>query len=271
MLEARVGQPLFLRGRSPQQPTPLAEAHAVQGRAILAASRKAFEAVQGYRKGTKGIVRIGGVPFFMDATISRMIADFQNDELNVTVQQSGGNCPTCRPRWKRGRWSLGLSKTLIARIRCPCWRGAGDRRMLRGRLEFFRCGSPRDLVPDAPVRARIDRGLDPSGLHDGVAEVDAPGVGRPASDPGAAVRLMLAGILPGIGEDRRLMRAARVNRAIRGLAGLGLNDRLPDHSSPTRTGSAGAPSGSDASSSAGCRPASRPASRRARSCLSTPR
>lgn len=47
---------------------------------------------------------------------------------------------------------------------------------------------------------------------------------------------MLAGFLLGIVHDRRLMREARVNLAIRRFAGFGLNDRLPDHSSLTRIG-----------------------------------
>ena len=45
---------------------------------------------------------------------------------------------------------------------------------------------------------------------------------------------MLAGFLLGIVHDRRLLREAQVNLAIRWFAGFGLNDRLPDHSSLTR-------------------------------------
>lgn len=96
------------------------------------------------------------------------------------------------------------------------------------------CGSLRDLVPDDHVLARVDRVLDLSWLHDEVMEVYAPGVGRPAIDPEAALRLMLAGFLLGIVHDRRLMREAQVNLAIRWFAGFGLRDRLPDHSSLTR-------------------------------------
>lgn len=104
----------------------------------------------------------------------------------------------------------------------------------RDQLEFFVCGSLRDLVPDEHVLARVDSVLDLSWLHEEVAEVYASGVGRPAIDPEAAVRLMLAGFLLGIVHDRRLMREAQVNLAIRWFAGFGLNDRLPDHSSLTR-------------------------------------
>ena len=107
-------------------------------------------------------------------------------------------------------------------------------RRSREQLEFFLCGSLRDLVPDDHVLARVDRVLDLSWLHDEVAEVYAPREGRPAIDPEAALRLMLAGFLLGIVHDRRLMREAQVNLAIRWFAGFGLRDRLPDHSSLTR-------------------------------------
>ena len=53
-------------------------------------------------------------------------------------------------------------------------------------------------------------------------------------DPEVALRLMLAGFLVGIVHDRRLMREAQVNIAIRWFAGFGLADVLPDHSSLTR-------------------------------------
>lgn len=107
-------------------------------------------------------------------------------------------------------------------------------RRARGQLEFFVCGSLRDLIPDDHVLARVDHVLDLGWLHDEVAEVYASGVGRPAVEPEAAVRLMLAGFLLGIVHDRRLMREAQVNLAIRWFAGFGMNDRLPDHSSLTR-------------------------------------
>ena len=53
-------------------------------------------------------------------------------------------------------------------------------------------------------------------------------------DPEAAVRLMLAELPSGIVHDRRLMREAQVNLAIRWFAGYALHEKLPDHSSLTR-------------------------------------
>ena len=61
--------------------------------------------------------------------------------------------------------------------------------------------------------------------------------GRPGIDPEVAVRLMLAGFVLGLVQDRRLMlREAQVNLAIRWFAGYGLHEALgmPDHSSLTR-------------------------------------
>jgi transposase len=96
------------------------------------------------------------------------------------------------------------------------------------------CGSLRDLVPDDHVLARVDRVLDLTWLRSEVAELYCATHGRPGICPEAAVRLMLAGFLLGIVHDRRLMREAQVNLAIRWFAGFGLQDRVPDHSSLTR-------------------------------------
>jgi DNA-binding transcriptional LysR family regulator len=90
-LEERVGQPLFIRGRRPLQATPLAIQLAAHGRRILAESRRASEVVQSLLRGARGLVRVGGVPFFMDAMISRIIASFQNDHADVVFEQSYGN------------------------------------------------------------------------------------------------------------------------------------------------------------------------------------
>ena len=99
--------------------------------------------------------------------------------------------------------------------------------------EFF-VGSLRDLIPDEHVLARVDRVLDLSWLRAEVADLYCPDNGRPGIAPEAAVRLMLAGFLLGVVHDRRLMREAAVNVAIRWFCGFGLTERLPDHSSLTR-------------------------------------
>ena len=104
----------------------------------------------------------------------------------------------------------------------------------RSQLELFITGSLRELVPDDHVLARVDRVLDLTWLHEEVADRYCADNGRPGIDPEAAVRLMLAGFLLGIVHDRRLMREAQVNLAIRWFAGYALHETLPDHSTLTR-------------------------------------
>ncbi len=91
MIEKRVGEPLFVAGRRPLQPTALGKQLAVHGKAILAASRKATETVASFRGGTSGRVRIGGVPFFMDAVVSSIVASFQMQQPNILFDQSYGH------------------------------------------------------------------------------------------------------------------------------------------------------------------------------------
>ena len=104
----------------------------------------------------------------------------------------------------------------------------------RGQLELFITGSLRDLIPDDHVLVRIDRVLDLSWLRGEVANLYCANNGRPGIDPEVVVRLMLAGFLLGIVHDRRLMREAQVNLAIRWFVGFALHEALPDHSSLTR-------------------------------------
>lgn len=108
MLEARVGAPLFVKGRRPVQATALGNQLAIHGRAILTASRRAMDAVQGHIKGTSGLVRVGGVPFFMDALISQMIAQFHQIEPEITVQQSYGNLPDLIPALDAREIDIGI-------------------------------------------------------------------------------------------------------------------------------------------------------------------
>lgn len=108
LLEARVGKPLFIRDRRPLQATPLGMQLAAHGRRILAESRRATEAVQSLLRGTRGLVRVGGVPFFMDAMISRIIAAFQNQHPDVDVQQSYGNLSEVSTGLRADQLDLGI-------------------------------------------------------------------------------------------------------------------------------------------------------------------
>lgn len=98
MLEKRLGEPLFVKGRRPLQPTPLGRALADHGQVMLSASRKASDTIESFRLGKSGLVRVGGTPFFMDALIAPMIAAFQAQNPDVRIDQSYGYMADLRAR-----------------------------------------------------------------------------------------------------------------------------------------------------------------------------
>ena len=104
----------------------------------------------------------------------------------------------------------------------------------RGQQQLFIEGPVRDLIPDDHILKRVDNVLDLSWLKDEVRECYSQRHGRPSIPPEAALRLMLAGLFEGIVHDRKLMRQAQVNIAIRWFAGYELHEPLPHHSSLTR-------------------------------------
>ena len=104
----------------------------------------------------------------------------------------------------------------------------------RAQMELFVTGSLERLIPEDHILARVNRVLDLNCLREEVSDCYCADNGRPGIDPEVAVRLMLAGLLLGFVHDRRLMREAQVNLAIRWFIGYGLEDELPDHSSLTR-------------------------------------
>jgi len=107
-------------------------------------------------------------------------------------------------------------------------------RQERWQEDLFVAGPLRELIPDDHILKRAQKVLDLSWLRDEVRESYCEENGRPSIDPESAVRLMLAGFFEGIVHDRKLMRQAQVNLAIRWFAGYRLHEALPEHSSLTR-------------------------------------
>jgi len=99
---------------------------------------------------------------------------------------------------------------------------------------LFIPGKLSDFIPEDHVLKRVNRVLDLSWLDEEMRGHYHDSLGRPCIEPERAVRLMLAGFLHGVVEDRRLMREAQVNIAYRWFAGYDLDSALPDHSSLTR-------------------------------------
>ena len=104
----------------------------------------------------------------------------------------------------------------------------------RSRRTLFIAGDIEQFIPDDHILKRVDRVLDLSWLPEAVQGYYCTDNGRPSIDPEVAVRLMLAGFFQGIVHDRKLMREAQVNIAIRWFAGYELDEALPDHSTLSR-------------------------------------
>jgi transposase len=104
----------------------------------------------------------------------------------------------------------------------------------RWQEDLFVAGPLSSLIPDDHVLKQVDKVLDLSWLRREVADCYSETLGRPSIDPESALRLMLAGYFQGIIHDRKLMREAQVNLAIRWFAGFRLHEKLPEHSSLTK-------------------------------------
>ncbi|MBW4707251.1 LysR family transcriptional regulator [Roseobacter sp. YSTF-M11] len=89
-LEARLGEPLFEKGRRPLRPTELCERLAAEGRTIARATHAAQSIADRFTSGQAGSVRVAGTPIFMDGVISNVIAGFQSAHPEVRVDQSYG-------------------------------------------------------------------------------------------------------------------------------------------------------------------------------------
>ena len=103
----------------------------------------------------------------------------------------------------------------------------------RWQEDLFVAGPLSSLIPEDHILKQVDKVLDLSWFRGYVKDLYCTNNGRPSIDPESALRLMLAGFFEGIVFDRKLMRQAQVNLAIRWFAGYRLDEKLPDHSSLT--------------------------------------
>ncbi|MCW5719801.1 MAG: LysR family transcriptional regulator [Devosia sp.] len=108
LLEKRLKEPLFVRGRRPLEPTPLGRDLAEQGAAIRHAVQRAQNAIEAFTRGERGTVRIGGTPFFMDALISSMIGEFQRRRPNVRVAQAYGYAGDLAEKIRAGQLDMAI-------------------------------------------------------------------------------------------------------------------------------------------------------------------
>ena len=86
-----------------------------------------------------------------------------------------------------------------------------------------------DHIPGDHLLRGIDRFMDLSELRQHLASFYSH-TGRPSIDPELMIRMLVIGYCFGIRSERRLCEEVQLNLAYRWFCRLGLEDRIPDHS-----------------------------------------
>ena len=90
-----------------------------------------------------------------------------------------------------------------------------------------------EAVPDDHLARSIAAVLDLSWVHAELEPYYSP-IGRPSIDPVLMIRMLIVGYVFGLRSERLLCREVQVNLAYRWFCGLGLEDKIPDHSAFSR-------------------------------------
>ena len=102
-------------------------------------------------------------------------------------------------------------------------------RLANDQAKFFYDFHLEDHVPSDHLLRRIDAVLDLSWLRAELSPFYSL-IGRPSVDPELMIRMLLIGYCFGIRSERRLCDEVHLNLAYRWFCRLGLEDRVPDHS-----------------------------------------
>ena len=102
-----------------------------------------------------------------------------------------------------------------------------------GQERLFYAFNLEDHVPQNHLLRGIDRVLDLSELRQHLAPFYSH-TGRPSVDPELMLRMLLVGYCFGIRSERRLCEEVHLNLAYRWFCRLGLEDRVPEHSTFTK-------------------------------------
>jgi transposase len=86
-----------------------------------------------------------------------------------------------------------------------------------------------DHVPSDHILRSIDRHLDLNDVRQALKPFYSS-TGRPSIDPELMIRMLIAGYCMGIRSERRLCEEVHLNLAYRWFCRLGLDDKVPDHS-----------------------------------------
>src|SRR5579862_9891101 len=103
-----------------------------------------------------------------------------------------------------------------------------------GQASLFYAFCLEDRVAADHLLRKIDRFLDLGSLRQGLVPFYSP-IGRPSIDPELMIRMLIVGYCLGIRSERRLREEVDLNLAYRWFCRLGLEGRVPDHSTFSKT------------------------------------
>jgi transposase len=103
-----------------------------------------------------------------------------------------------------------------------------------GQASLFYAFCLEDRVPADHLLRKIDRFLDLGSLRQGLVPFYSA-IGRPSIDPELMIRMLIVGYCLGIRSERRLCEEVDLNLAYRWFCRIGLEGRVPDHSTFSKT------------------------------------
>jgi transposase len=106
-------------------------------------------------------------------------------------------------------------------------------RSIRDQEQLFYSFNLEEVVPDDHLVRAIARILDLSWVRAEMAPHYSH-TGRPSIDPVLMIRMLIVGYVFAIRSERALCREVQLNLAYRWFCGLGIEDRIPDHSAFSR-------------------------------------
>ena len=91
-----------------------------------------------------------------------------------------------------------------------------------------------ELIPENHLLRKINQIISFDFIYDLVAPY-YPANGRPSVDPVSMFKMLLVGYLYGVKSERRLVQEVQLNIAYRWFCGFELTDKIPDHSTFSKT------------------------------------
>src|SRR5450432_3872489 len=98
-----------------------------------------------------------------------------------------------------------------------------------GQGQFFYSFDLDEVVPPDHLVRQIDGVLDLGWVHKELSPYYSH-TGRPSIDPVLMIRMLIVGYVFALRSERALCREVQVNLAYRWFCGLGIEDKIPDHS-----------------------------------------